>query len=452
MKKKHSFKGREADTSSGVSSILRPICLADVREQNRGRGDVMQTTGIPSLNIGMVGHVDHGKTTLVKALAGVWTDRHSEEIKRGISIRLGYADATFRRCPSCAEPECFTVYEKCVHCGSLTEELRTVSFVDSPGHETLMAVMLSGAAIMDGAVLLIAASEPCPQPQTEEHLIALQMRGIKNIVIAQNKIDLVTKEQALANYNEICDFVRGTIAENAPIIPISAQRCVNIDALIQAVEETIPTPERDLSKPPRMYVARSFDVNKPGTQIKNLKGGVIGGSVIQGKFREGDEIEIRPGILVKKSVKRAGEWAPLFTTISSIMAGGRRVSEATPGGLVGIGTMLDPSLTKSDALIGQLVGKPDTLPPTLHNLQFETQLLERVVGVSERVNVESIKTGEMLMLSVGTATTLGFVEHASRNIVETRLSRPVCAETGDIVAISRKVGARWHLIGAGTVR
>jgi len=149
------------------------------------------------VNIGMVGHVDHGKTTLVNALSsGEWTDRHSEEIRRGISIRLGYADATFRRCPVCKEPECYTVEEVCKHCGSKTEELRTISFVDSPGHEALMATMLSGAAIMDGAVLLIAATEPCPQPQTKEHLMALSIVGIEKVVIVQNKIDLVSRKGA----------------------------------------------------------------------------------------------------------------------------------------------------------------------------------------------------------------------------------------------------------------
>ena len=151
----------------------------------------------PEVNIGMVGHVDHGKTTLVKALSGIWTDQHSEEVKRGISIRLGYADATFRKCPSCPEPDAYTVEEKCPHCGTETEFLRTVSFVDSPGHETLMATMLCGAAIMDGAVLVISANEPCPQPQSKEHLMALNITGIDKIVIVQNKIDLMTREQVM---------------------------------------------------------------------------------------------------------------------------------------------------------------------------------------------------------------------------------------------------------------
>ncbi|MFA4936638.1 MAG: translation initiation factor IF-2 subunit gamma, partial [Candidatus Methanoperedens sp.] len=197
----------------------------------------------PVVNIGIVGHVDHGKTTLVKALSGVWTDRHSEEIKRGISIRLGYADIVLRRCPNCSEPECFTVKEVCEICGAKTNVLRSISFVDSPGHETLMATMLSGAALMDGALLVIAANENCPQPQTKEHLMALNILGIKNIIIIQNKIDIVPREKVLENYNQIKAFVKGTVAENAPVIPVSAQQNANIDLVIEAIEKYIPTPE-----------------------------------------------------------------------------------------------------------------------------------------------------------------------------------------------------------------
>ncbi|MFW5987770.1 MAG: GTP-binding protein, partial [Methanohalophilus sp.] len=119
----------------------------------------------PCVNIGMVGHVDHGKTTLVRSLSGVWTDKHSEELKRGISIRLGYADTTLMKCPTCPEPRCYSVKKECPHCGAKTEQVRTISFVDSPGHETLMATMLSGAAIMDGAILVVAATDG-PMPQT----------------------------------------------------------------------------------------------------------------------------------------------------------------------------------------------------------------------------------------------------------------------------------------------
>lgn len=231
----------------------------------------------PEINIGMIGHVDHGKTTLTKALSGEWTDRHSEELKRGISIRLGYADVAFYKCPQCQGPAAFGTTKKCKNCGADTEFLRAVSFVDAPGHETLMATMLSGAALMDGALLLVAANEKCPQPQTKEHLMALSIIGIDKIIIVQNKIDIVSREQAIENYRQIKEFVKGTIAENAPIIPISANRGVNIDMLIEAIEEHIVSKVvRDVDAPPLMHVARSFDINSPGTKPEDLKGGVLG--------------------------------------------------------------------------------------------------------------------------------------------------------------------------------
>ena len=145
-----------------------------------------------------------------------------------------------------------------------------------------MANMLSGAALMDGAILVIASNEKVPQPQTREHLQALQMLGMKNIVIVQNKVDLISDDEASANYRAIRNFVAGSVAANAPIVPVSAQHGLNIDALIEATEENIPTPKRDLSAPPLMYVLRSFDVNHPGLDESKLVGGVLGGTLIQG--------------------------------------------------------------------------------------------------------------------------------------------------------------------------
>ena len=164
----------------------------------------------PVINIGMVGHVDHGKTTLLERLSGKWTDTHSEELKRGITIRLGYADVVFRKCAKCKGANAYTTKETCATCNEPTAPLRKVSFVDAPGHESLMATMLSGATIMDGALLLVAANEQCPQPQTREHLQALEIIGIKNLIIVQNKIDMVGEEQALKNYQQIKSFIKGS--------------------------------------------------------------------------------------------------------------------------------------------------------------------------------------------------------------------------------------------------
>ena len=402
----------------------------------------------PEVNIGLVGHVDHGKTTLVESLSGEWTDQHSEEMKRGISIRLGYADATFRECPGLDAPERYTVEETCPD-GSESEHLRTVSFVDAPGHETLMATMLSGAAIMDGAVLVVAANEPVPRAQTEEHLMALDIIGIENIVIAQNKVDLVDREQAVENHEQIQEFVEGTVAEDAPIVPISAQRDVNVDLLIETIEEEIPTPERDPDADARLQVARSFDINRPGTTHENLVGGVIGGSLTQGRLEVDEGIEIKPG----REVEEGGqsEYRPVETTVRSLQAGGEFVDSVSPGGLLGVGTGLDPSLTKGDALAGQVAGPPGSLPPTRESFVMDVELLERVVG-EDADEIEPISTGEPLMLTVGTATTVGSVTSARDEECEVQLKRPVCAPGGAKIAINRRVGARWRLIGVGTLR
>jgi translation initiation factor 2 subunit 3 len=401
----------------------------------------------PEVNIGLVGHVDHGKTTLVQALSGDWTDKHSEEMKRGISIRLGYADTTFRRCPGVDAPECYTVEETCPG-GAESEPVRTVSFVDAPGHETLMATMLSGASLMDGAVLVISAVDPVPQPQTEEHLMALDIIGIENVVIAQNKLDLVDRERAVENKRQIEEFVSGTVAEGAPIVPISAGQEVNLDYLIGAIEEEIPTPERDPGDDARMYVARSFDINRPGTTHEDLLGGVIGGSLVSGKLTVGDEIEVRPGRQVEEGGQT--EWQSISTEVRSIQAAGEMVDEATPGGLLGVGTGLDPSLTKGDALAGQVAGPPGSLPPTWNSFTMDVELLERVVGSDEEI--EEISTGEPLMMTVGTATTVGAVTSAREGECEVTLKRPVCAPVGATIAMNRRVGTRWRLIGIGTLQ
>ncbi|MEM3851636.1 MAG: translation initiation factor IF-2 subunit gamma [Methanomassiliicoccales archaeon] len=403
----------------------------------------------PEVNIGLIGHVDHGKTSLVKALTGQSTDRHSEEIKRGISIKLGYADAPIYRCKDCSEPECFATDPGLLTCSDGSEYVRSISFVDSPGHETLMATMLSGAAIMDGALLIIAANEKCPQPQTREHLMALQVIGVKKAIVVQTKIDIVSEKQARQNFEEINEFLKGTIAEGSPVIPVSAYHKVNLDYLTWCIERVVPTPERDVSKPSRMYIARSFDVNVPGTPVSELKGGVIGGTISQGRIKVGDEIEISPGRRVESGGRVS--LAPIISTITSVHSGNQSFKEAGPGGLIAVGTELDPSLTKSDSLVGRLAGKPGTLPPVVSSLSMETHLLERVVGTVEEQKIEEIKTNEPLMLNVGTATTVGTVTSARRGRCDATLKIPLCAEAGQRVAISRRFAGKWRLIGYGIV-
>ena len=400
---------------------------------------------IPEINVGMIGHVDHGKTTLTQALSGKWADVHSEELKRGITIKLGYADSIFYKCPKCEDPKCYSSTEKCSNCKSKCIPLRKISLIDSPGHETLMATMLSGAAIIDAALLLVSANEDCPQPQTKEHLMALEIMDIKNIIVIQNKIDLVDKDKLINNHKQIKKFLKGTIAENAQIIPISAQHKANIDILIKTIQEEFKTPKRDENKDPLFYIARSFDINKPGTQIKNLVGGVLGGALKQGSLMNGQKIEIRPGL--KKEKQGRATWKPIETKIVGLNIGNQNVKKITPGGSIGILTELDPSIVKANSLSGNIIGIPGKIPKVWDTLNLKIHLLERVVGSKDELKVDPIKMNEPLMLNVNASATVGVITNLKKDEVEVSLKIPVCANKGDKVTISRNIGSRWRLIG-----
>jgi len=399
----------------------------------------------PEVNIGVVGHVDHGKTTLVQALTGIWTAKHSEELKRAMTIKLGYADGDIYECTNLPAPDRFCTEPKgpdCVY-------RRSVSYVDAPGHEVLMATMLSGAALMDGAILVVAANEPCPQPQTREHFAALEIIGVKNLVVVQNKVDVVSKEEALKHYEQIRKFLKGTWAENAPVVPVSALHKVNIDALLMAIEKHIPTPVRDLHSPPLMFIVRSFEVNRPGTPPEKLVGGVVGGSLLQGVLRVGDEIEIKPGARFRKGVRE--EYVPLTSEVVSIRFGNREYDEAKPGGLVAIGTRLDPSLTRADRLVGNVLGKVGTVPDPVTQITVEYSLMERVLGTRELLKVQPLRVGERIMITAGAAVTLALVTKLSKDRMELTLRRPTVVWDGMRVAISRQVLGRWRLVGWGKV-
>jgi translation initiation factor 2 subunit 3 len=387
----------------------------------------------------LLGHVDHGKTSLTRALTGKWTDTHSEELKRGISIRLGYADAEIRHCPKCDD---YTTEEKCPACGGKTDLKRKVSFLDAPGHETLMTTVISASSIMDGALLLISANEECPQPQTAEHLTVLNILGIKNIVVVQTKVDLVSKEKAKEHYAQIKGFLKGSVAENAPIIPVVANYGINVGEVARAIQEFIPTPKKDLDAPPLLYVSRSFDVNKPGVGVSSIKGGVVGGSLLRGKLRAGDKIEFLPGI------DREGKQPkPVTTTVSSLMCEGGPLKEAHSGGLIAVGTNFDPSLTKGDSLTGCAVGTPGTLP----NVSVELEITYSPIERTEFDNPPP-KPGEPIVVSVQTSTTVGVVANYKKGNATIKLKKPVAVEPGSTVALSRRVGQRWRLCGWGKTK
>ncbi|MDP2947410.1 MAG: translation initiation factor IF-2 subunit gamma [Nanoarchaeota archaeon] len=394
-------------------------------------------SNLDTINVGIVGHIDHGKTTLLQKLSGKWADTHSEELKRGITIKLGYADAI--------------IYDED---GKLTTKkdsggkpLKYITFVDAPGHEMLMATMLSGAAIMDAAILVISAGEGI-KPQTYEHLVALKAKKIKNIIIAQNKIDLVTKEQAVENYKKIKEFLKGTVAENSPIIPISAQQEININEILaELLKVKIKKPDKTAQ--PIFFVARSFDINKPGTKIENLHGGVIGGALKQGQLKIGETIEIKPGYSYKK--QNQVYYKTIKSKIISIHKGNYPVSVAVSGGSLAIETELDPSLTKADGISGSVASTAGNLPEITDKITISYDLFPEIFSTNGKEPVQEIKPNEVLMLSLNTSITVGQVIKVKNKITELSLKIPVVPLKGDSIGIARNFNGHWRLIGFGEI-
>ena len=394
-----------------------------------------KTENLPELNVGVVGHIDHGKTTLLSKLTGKFTDTHSEELKRGITIKLGYAETTIYK-----DGDNYNNKGK-------GKPIRYISFIDAPGHEMLMATMLSGAAIIDAAILVISAQEGI-KPQTREHFMALQAKKIKNIIVVQNKIDLVSKEQAMKNYKEIKEFLKGSSAENSLIIPVSAQQEINIDKIFEELCK-IEIPKKDENSKPIFLIARSFDINRPGTEIKNLHGGVLGGILKQGKLKLGDEIEIKPGISEKKQNQII--YKEITTKILSLHKGDKSVQEVTPGASISIETSLDPFLTKSDSLNGSLVSLKGNLPEITDKLNIKYNLFKEVLGTEEHKKVDPVKTKEILMLNIETTITIGTVEKIVGDKIEMSLNIPIIALKGSNLGIARNINSHWRLIGWGEV-
>ena len=316
--------------------------------------------------------------------------------------------------------------------------------------------VLNGAAVMDAALLLVAGNEPCPQPQTSEHLAAVEIMKLKHIIILQNKIDLVKESEATKQHEDILAFVKGTVAEGQPIIPISAQLKYNIEVLCEYITKKIPIPIRDFTSDPRLIVIRSFDVNKPGAEVDDLKGGVAGGSILRGVLKVGQEIEIRPGI-VSKTEEGKLLCKRIFSHIVSLFTEQNELMYAVPGGLIGVGTKVDPTLCRSDRMVGQVLGAVGSLPEIYTELEITFFLLRRLLGVRTEGNkkaakVQKLSKNEILMVNIGSLSSGGRVLAVKSDLAKIALSSPVCTEVGEKIALSRRVDKHWRLIGWGQIR
>src|SRR5690554_2748838 len=279
------------------------------------RSNAVGGKNMHNIIIGTAGHIDHGKTTLIKAITGRETDRLKEEKERGISIDLGF---TYFDLPSG----------------------RRAGFVDVPGHEKFIKNMLAGIGGIDIVVLVIAADEGI-MPQTQEHLNILSLLDVKNGIIALTKIDMVENEWLELVKEDIRNAIQGTFLENAPMIPISSTKGTGIHELILGIDElTKNVEERDTSKPFRLPIDRVFTITGFGT--------IVTGTLIEGVIKEGETATLYPN----------GEEAK----IRSIQVHDIRVKQAEAGQRVAINIS---NLKKGQVTRGDVLASEGSLPSSM---------------------------------------------------------------------------------------
>ncbi len=392
------------------------------------------------VNIGLVGSVQNGKTTLVQKLTGVNTKRNSREIKSGRTIKLGYANCLVWKCPICELVRTTGQEQTKMECCSFDlEPVQYVSFVDAPGHHQYIQTMMKGASIIDCAIIVNDVREGL-QIQTQEHLAILEIMGVKNVLVVQNKIDLVSPEQCIKHRELLQNELKGTVADGAPIIPISAQSGIGIEAIQDYIYQMAEICLKNMSFPSYniFSIVRSFDINHPNTGIENLKGGVLGGTVVGHKgFSIGDEIEIRPGY-----IRKDNKCVPLKTKILSIFSESKKCVDTGRGGLYGIGTRLDPTLTKADRLVGCVAGFSEDLPPIISEMKMKVLRMKKCLDGTEP---PKIKNGLYCQLIIGN-TVIRARMAKSDEMYTALFDHPICVTSSRCLIYSVDTG---QLIGFG---
>ena len=358
----------------------------------------------PILNIGTLGAVSEGKTSLIKALSGILTTRHSSEKTRNITIKLGFANWEY-----------YDDENNLIH---------RISFVDCPGHHEYINTMLSGINIIDGAIVIISVNSKIKdKPQLIQHLGAIKVGNVKKVIICLNKIDLVSKETILERKEELDELLKEYDIKPFVIIPTSFTKNLGVNYLKQAIM-LLFEPNDIINKDDKeniFRITRSFDINKPNTDCQELKGGVIGGSVTSGTLKIGDEIEIKPGY----------KGVALKTKIISLQTEDIKLDTITKGGLIGIGTDLDPFYCKDDFLAGQICSLVNKLSDNITSIVIDYELVT-IFGFVWKPVLNDIVT-----LQIGTTIIDAKLVNLKKNIFE--LSKPCCILESDSIVICKKI-------------
>lgn len=398
----------------------------------------------PIINIGMIGHVSNGKSTIVKSLTGKSTQAYSNEKERNITIKLGYANSKIYKCNICESPENYVstssdIYKlNCKFCNTEMELVNHISFTDCPGHWNLMSTMLNGTCVMDYTILVESLhNENIPSPQTIEHVKATTMTNTPNKIICINKLDLVKRDDVHDKLDIFKKYAKNTILEKSPIVPIVASKGLNIDILCQELAR-LPIPERKINNNFKMIIIRSFNANKPGTSIFDLNGGVIGGSLVNGLVNKNDEVILKPGFIINNTKfnnqnddSKKWIYSPIRAKILSINSEKNQLESAIPGGLIGVQLDIDPSIATNDNLAGNLM-----LSPNIENEYSVFEDVEIEFHNFDNKNI-SFKQGDKLYINANANNQLcSVLRHKKNKIVLNLLLHPICVKIGDCVTIS----------------
>jgi len=336
--------------------------------------------------VGTAGHVDHGKSTLIKALTGIDPDRLREEQERGMTIDLGFAHL---RLPGGSE----------------------IGIVDVPGHQDFIRNMLAGVGSIDAVILVIAADEGV-MPQTREHLAILSLLGIERGVIALSKRDLVDDEWAALAADDVRAAVGGTPLADAPLVPVSAAKRTGLDELVAALERVLgEAPQRPDRGRPRLPIDRAFTMSGFGT--------VVTGTLVDGSFGVGDEVEAVPG--------------SRHARIRGMQTHRRAIETATPGRRVAVNLT---GVDKSELARGMVLVRPGAIAP-LSVIGLRLAVLPSASG--------PLAHDEAVKVHIGTAEVMGRVSVLEGDAIapgeerwaQLRLASPVVAVSGDRLVVRR---------------
>lgn len=410
----------------------------------------------PTINIGVIGSVSNGKSTIVEKITKTKTQKHSKEIEKNMTIKLGYANAKIYKCADCPAPQCYQSYQsdvfeaKCKHCDKIMDLQKHISLLDSPGHNLLLATMLNGTCIMDTAIIVESfANITIPNQQTQEHLIATSLKKIPIAFTCINKADLVKKQMAINKIKEIDDYLTNKDI-NKPIIPLSANKEINIDVICEYICTKIPEIPRILNTYAKMIVIRSFNVNKPNCKFNELIGGVVGGSITKGRFTVGDNVKILPGLVKNNS------YEPIYTKIISINSENIQLQTAYPSGLIGICLDIDPALTAKDNMVGQIILGCD---PIDQNNNYGHSIFNELTIEIQPINTryKNLKIKDHIQINCNGTNMLANIIKIKDKFMRLALNQLICIKKDSKITISNKIGnenienACGVILGSGRV-